>query len=47
MLAAWSIEGHSREHRKGRGGDSAHAARDREHDKDDTVVVLGHEGTGV
>ena len=47
MLAAWSIECHSREHRKGHGDDSAHAARDGEHDKDDTVVVLGHEGTGL
>ena len=43
MLAAWSIEGHSREHRKGRGDDSAHAARDGEHDKDE----LGHEATMV
>ena len=45
MLASRSIEGHSREHRKGRGDDNAHAARDGEHDKDDAVVELGHEGT--
>ena len=45
MLAAWSIEGHSGEHRKGRGDDSPHAAGNREHDKDDAIVELGHEGT--
>jgi hypothetical protein len=41
LMLASRIEGHSREHRKGRGDDSAHAARDGEDDKDDAVVELG------
>ena len=47
MLVARIIEGHSREHRKGHGDETAHAARDGEHDKDDAVVVLRHEGTSM